>query len=71
MGNLVKAVEVYPSVVSSGLNVDFPKMLTSPETLCALSLPVKETTDSGLKCLVGLMVKCSCLQVPDYSSTTM
>ena len=28
--------------------------------LCALSLPVIEATDGGLKCLLRLMVKCSC-----------
>ena len=36
----------------------FPKMLDSPEMLCALSLP-----ESGLKTLLGLMVICSCLEV--------
>ena len=32
--------------------------------LSALSLPVTEVTDGGLKTLLGLMVKCSCLEVP-------
>ena len=38
-------------------------MLESPEMLCALSLPVTEAIDGGLKCLVALMVKCSLLAV--------
>ena len=41
-----------------------------PEMLCALSPPVTETTDGGLKTLVMLMVKCSCLEVPGYYLST-
>ena len=32
--------------------------------LCSLYLPVTDTTEGGLKCLVGLMVKRSCIEVP-------
>ena len=39
-------------------------MMESPEMLCTLSSPVTEPTDGGLKCFVGLMMKCSCLEVP-------
>ena len=40
--------------------------------LCALSSLVTEATVGGLKTLVGLMVKCSCLKVSVcWSSTTM
>ena len=45
-------------------------MLESSEILCALSLPVTEATDSGLKALVGLMVKCSSLELPGCCSST-
>ena len=38
--------------------------------MCALSSPVIEATDSGLKTFLGLMVKFSCLEVPGCSSTT-
>ena len=31
--------------------------------LCELSSPVTEANDGGLKCLVGLMVKCSFLEI--------
>ena len=47
------------------------KMLESPEMLCALSSPVTEATDDGLKDLLRLMMKCSCLEVLGcWSSTT-
>ena len=42
----------------------FPKNAENPEMLCALSSPVTEATDGGLKCLARLMVKCTCLEVP-------
>ena len=38
--------------------------------LCAISSPVTEATDSGLKLLLGLMVKCSCLEVLGCCSPT-
>ena len=31
--------------------------------LCEPSAPVTEATEGGLKLLIGLMVKCSCLEV--------
>ena len=34
-----------------------------PKMLCELST-VTEATNGGLKLLLGLMVKCSCLEVP-------
>ena len=40
----------------------FSKSLERPEMLCALSSPLTEATDGGLKALLGLMVKCSHLQ---------
>ena len=40
-----------------------PKMLDSPEMLSAISSPETEAADSGLKYLVRLVVKCSCLEV--------
>ena len=42
----------------------FPKMQERPEMLCELSSPVTEATEGGLKLLVGLIVKCSGLEVP-------
>ena len=48
----------------------FPKILESPEMLCALSLPVTEATEGGLKCLIGLMVTRSCLEVPGCCLST-
>ena len=48
----------------------FPKRLERPEMLCELSSLVTVATDHGLKALVGLMVKCSCLEVPGCSSLT-
>ena len=41
----------------------FPKLLESPEILCAFSLLETKATVGGFKTLVGLMVKCSCLEV--------
>ena len=49
----------------------FTKMLESPEILCALSSPVTEATDDGLKALDGLMVKYSCLEVMGSCSSTL
>ena len=48
-----------------------PKMLENPEMLCALSLPVKDASDSVWKTLLGLMVKCSCLEVSGCCSSTI
>ena len=42
----------------------FPKSQESPEILCELSFPVTEAIEGGLELLLGLMVKCSCLEVP-------
>ena len=48
-----------------------PKRLEKPEMLCELSSPVTDVTDGGLKVLVRLMVKCSCLENWGcWSSTT-
>ena len=41
----------------------FTKKLESPDLLCALSSPVAEATDGGLKCFVGISVKGSSLEV--------
>ena len=41
----------------------FPKRLERPKMLCEAFSPV--ATDGGLKVLVGLMGKCSCVEVPD------
>ena len=38
-----------------------PKMLDRPELLCEAFSPVREATDGGLKVLVELMEKYSCL----------
>ena len=48
----------------------FAKMLESPEMMCVFSSPVTGATDSWFKCLVGLMVKCTCLEVPICCSTS-
>ena len=63
-------VEVYPSTgIKTGIKTDciFPKRLESPYMLYELSSPVKEDTDNRLKCLLGLIVKCSYLEGPGCS----
>ena len=40
--------------------------LERPKMLCDLTSPVAEATEGGLKALVGLMGKCSCLEVSGY-----
>ena len=47
----------------------FPRRLDRPE-MNELTLPVTEATDSELKALVALMVKCSCLEVSSCCSST-
>ena len=42
----------------------FPKGLEKPEMLCELPCPVTEAREGGLKLLLGLMVKYSCLEAP-------
>ena len=37
--------------------------------MCELSSPLTEATDGGLKLLLGLMVKCSCLEVAGFCSS--
>ena len=50
----------------------FLKIFKSPGMLYALSSPVIEATDGGLKILLRLMMKCKCLEVTGCcSSTTM
>ena len=41
----------------------FPNRLDRLEMLCELSSPVTEATNSGLKLLLELVVKCSSLEV--------
>ena len=48
----------------------FPNRLERPEMLCELFSHVTEATDGGLKLLLGLMVKCSCLEIPGCCSFT-
>ena len=49
----------------------FLKWLMRPGMLCELSSLVTEATNSGLKLFLGLVVKCSCLEVPSWCSSTL